>query len=67
MVTAPASFLTSKNTKYLLGFLCSKFTNYFVEQNEDKTDAGDIMLNIQSFERIFLPPLLPPPNPSFNK
>ncbi len=55
MITAPASFLTGKNLNYILGILCSKYTNYYVEQTSDKTGAGDIMLNIQSFERIKLP------------
>ena len=63
MLTAPASFLTGKNLNYILGFLCSKFTNYFVEQNSDKTGAGDIMLNVQSFEKIPLPPITPSNQP----
>ncbi|MCB4205522.1 BREX-1 system adenine-specific DNA-methyltransferase PglX [Deferribacterales bacterium Es71-Z0220] len=57
MITAPASFLTGKHLNYILGFLCSQFTNYYVEQTSDKTGAGDIMLNVQSFERIKLPPI----------
>ncbi len=57
MVTAPASLLTGSNLKYILGFLCSSFTNYFVENNADKTGAGDILLNVQSFEKIPIPPI----------
>jgi hypothetical protein len=57
IVTAPASFLTGHHLIYILGFLCSRFTNYIVEQISDKTGAGDIMLNVQSFERIPLPPI----------
>jgi len=59
MVTAPASFLTGENINYILGFLCSKFTNYYVQQTSDKTGAGDIMLNVQSFEKIIIPPITP--------
>ena len=54
-VTAPAAFLTSNYNKYLLAFLQSKFTLYFVLNNSDSTGAGDVMLNIQSLKRIPIP------------
>jgi hypothetical protein len=54
-VTAPAALLTSKCNKYLLSLLQSKFTEYFVLNNSDSTGAGDVMLNVQSIERIPLP------------
>jgi len=57
MITAPASFMTSAHNKYILGFLCSNFTFYFILKNADKTGAGDVMLNIQSFEKIPIPPI----------
>lgn len=59
MVTAPASFLTGNQINYILGVLCSRFTSYYVAQTSDKTGAGDIMLNVQSFERIKIPPITP--------
>ena len=46
MLTAPASFLTGNHLEYILGVLCSKYTNYYVEQTADKTGAGDIMLSL---------------------
>jgi hypothetical protein len=55
MITAPASFMTSAHNKYILGFLCSNFTFYFILKNADKTGAGDVMLNVQSFEKIPIP------------
>ena len=54
-VTAPAAFLTSVHNKYLLAFLQSKFTFYFVLNNSDSTGAGDVMLNVQSIKRIPVP------------
>ena len=54
-LTAPASFITSKNNLYILGFLCSAFTRYYIYNNSDTTGAGDIMLNIQSLEKIPIP------------
>ncbi|EGD33590.1 type IIS restriction enzyme R and M protein [Capnocytophaga sp. oral taxon 338] len=55
-VTAPASFITSKNSLYyILGFLCSSFAKYFIYNNSDTTGAGDIMLNIQSLVKIPIP------------
>jgi hypothetical protein len=63
MLTAPASFLTGSNLNFILGVLCSKYTNYYVEQTSDKTGAGDIMLNVQSFERIKIPPITPSNEP----
>ena len=56
-LTAPASLITSEINFYILGFLCSKFAKYFIFQNSDTTGAGDIMLNIQSLERIPIPKL----------
>jgi len=56
-LTAPASFMTSNCNRYILGFLCGSFTKYFIYQNSDKTGAGDVMLNIQSFEKIPIPPI----------
>lgn len=63
MLTAPASFLTGNNLNFILGVLCSKYTTYYVEQTSDKTGAGDIMLNVQSFERIKIPPITPTNKP----
>jgi len=57
MISAPASFMTSNFNKYIIGFLCSSFTFYFVLNNADKTGAGDVMLNVQSFEKIPVPPI----------
>ena len=57
MISAPASFMTSNFNKYILGLLCSSFTFYFVLNNADKTGAGDVMLNVQSFEKIPIPPI----------
>ncbi|MCS7019720.1 MAG: Eco57I restriction-modification methylase domain-containing protein, partial [Bernardetiaceae bacterium] len=57
-LTAPASFLSSNTqitTRYLLGMLQSSFSKYFVSKNSDTTGAGDIMLNIQSIEKLFIP------------
>ncbi|HOO15331.1 MAG TPA: N-6 DNA methylase [Candidatus Marinimicrobia bacterium] len=63
MITAPASFMTSFNNKYILGFLYSKFVLYFILKNADKTGAGDVMLNVQSFEKIPIPPITPSNQP----
>lgn len=63
MLTAPASFLTGNYINYILGVLCCRFTNHYVEQTSDKTGAGDIMLNVQSFERIKIPPITPTNEP----
>lgn len=57
MISAPASFMTSNYNRYILGILCSSFTLYFVLKNADKTGAGDVMLNVQSFEKIPIPPI----------
>ncbi|HOP50115.1 MAG TPA: hypothetical protein PK887_05775, partial [Ignavibacteriales bacterium] len=57
LISAPASFMTSNFNKYIIGFLCSSFTFYFVLNNADKTGAGDVMLNVQSFEKIPVPPI----------
>ncbi len=57
LVTAPASFMTSEYNKYILGVLCSNFAKYYIYEHSDKTGAGDIMLNVQSFEKIPIPPI----------
>ncbi|MEN6568499.1 MAG: N-6 DNA methylase [Rikenellaceae bacterium] len=57
LITAPASFMTSTRNKYIMGFLCSKYSLYFILKNSDKTGAGDVMLNVQSFEKIPIPPI----------
>jgi hypothetical protein len=55
-ITAPASFITSDcYNLYILGFLCSSYAKYFIYNNSDTTGAGDIMLNIQSLERLPIP------------
>jgi hypothetical protein len=54
-ITAPASFITSNQNLYLLGFLCSSFAKYYILNNSDTTGAGDIMLNIQSLSNIPVP------------
>ena len=54
-ITAPASFMTSKYNRYILGNLLSVFVKYFIYKNADRTGAGDIMLNVQSFEQIPIP------------
>ena len=57
-VSAPACFLNAGNhemTITLLGFLHSKFALYFILENSDTTGAGDVMLNIQSFELLPFP------------
>ncbi len=53
-LTAPASFITSEYNLYILGFLCSSYAKYYI-YNSDTTGAGDIMLNIQSLEKIPIP------------
>jgi hypothetical protein len=58
-LTAPASFITSIDNLYILGILCSSYAKYFIYNNSDTTGAGDIMLNIQSLEKLPLPKLLP--------
>lgn len=54
-ITAPASFITSEYNLYILAFLCSSYCKYFIYNNSDTTGAGDIMLNIQSLEKIPIP------------
>jgi hypothetical protein len=56
-LTAPASFITSDNNLFLLGVLCSSYAKYFIYNNSDTTGAGDIMLNIQSLEKLPVPKL----------
>ncbi|HDP76213.1 MAG TPA: hypothetical protein ENN49_10200 [Bacteroidales bacterium] len=67
MISAPASFMTSNFNKYILGLLCSSFTFYFVLKNADKTGAGDVMLNVQSFQKIPLPPITSTTEPIVNQ
>jgi restriction endonuclease S subunit len=56
-LAAPASFITSDNNLFLLGILCSSYAKYFIYNNSDTTGAGDIMLNIQSLEKLPIPML----------
>jgi hypothetical protein len=54
-LTAPASFIISEDNLFLLGILCSSYAKYFIYNNSDTTGAGDIMLNIQSLEKLPIP------------
>jgi restriction endonuclease S subunit len=56
-LSAPACFFTSFNVnlKYLLAVLCSSYAKYFIYNNSDTTGAGDVMLNIQSLEKLPIP------------
>src|SRR5690606_31206036 len=54
-LTAPASFITSDYNLYILAFLSSSYGKYFIYNNSDTTGAGDIMLNIQSLEKVPVP------------
>jgi len=57
-VSAPACFLNAgdhERTITLIGFLHSKFALYFILENSDTTGAGDVMLNVQSFELLPFP------------
>ncbi len=54
-LTAPASFITSDFNPYILAFLSSSFGKFYIYNNSDTTGAGDIMLNIQSLEKIPIP------------
>ncbi|MCU7543285.1 TaqI-like C-terminal specificity domain-containing protein [Riemerella anatipestifer] len=54
-ITAPASFINSDFNLYILAFLSSSYGKYFIYNNSDTTGAGDIMLNIQSLEKIPIP------------
>ena len=54
-ITAPASFITSDFNLYILTFLSSSYGKYYIYNNSDTTGAGDIMLNIQSLEKIPIP------------
>ena len=51
-ISAPSSFMTSIYNKYIIAILSSNLIKYFIYKNSDKTGAGDIMLNVQSFEQI---------------
>jgi type II restriction/modification system DNA methylase subunit YeeA len=54
-ISAPSSFMTSTYNKYIIAILSSNLIKYFIYKNSDKTGAGDIMLNVQSFEQIPIP------------
>ena len=54
-LAAPASFITSNHNLYLLGFLCSSFSKYYILNNSDTTGMGDVMLSIQSLSSIPIP------------
>ena len=55
-VSAPGAFISSeKYNKYLLAFLQSNYGKYFFYKYSDRTGAGDIMLNIQSVEKLLVP------------
>ena len=54
-LTAPASFITSDFNLYILAFLSSSFGKFYIYNNSDTTGAGDVMLNIQSLEKIPIP------------
>ena len=54
-VSAPSSFITSNCNEYLLGILSSSVTRYYIYKYSDKTGAGDVMLSIQSLEKIPIP------------
>lgn len=54
-LTAPASFINSNFNPFILAFLQSQYGKYFIYNNSDTTGAGDIMLNIQSLEKIPIP------------
>jgi hypothetical protein len=54
-ITAPACFFSGNNLEYLLAILCSSYAKYFIYNNSDTTGAGDIMLNIQSLEKLPIP------------
>lgn len=47
--------MTSTYNKYIIAILSSNLIKYFIYKNSDKTGAGDIMLNVQSFEQIPIP------------
>ncbi len=55
LLSAPSSFITSNSNTYILAFLSSSTIQYFIYHNSDTTGAGDIMLNIQSLEKIPIP------------
>lgn len=55
VISAPSSFFVSKKNKYFVGILNSSLIRYFIYNYSDKTGAGDIMLNVQSLEKIPIP------------
>lgn len=55
IISAPSSFFVSNINKYFVGILNSKLVKYFIYKYSDKTGAGDIMLNVQSLEKIPIP------------
>jgi len=56
-ISAPACFSISGHNKYVLGVLSSAVIKYYILKYSDKTGAGDVMLNIQSFERLPITPI----------
>ena len=55
IISAPSSFFVSNINKYFVGILNSKLIKYFIYKYSDRTGAGDIMLNVQSLEKIPIP------------
>ena len=55
IISAPSSFFISNMNKYFVGILNSKLIKYFIYKYSDRTGAGDIMLNVQSLEKIPIP------------
>ena len=55
VISAPSSFFVSKMNKYFVGILNSFLIRCFIYKYSDKTGAGDIMLNVQSLEKLPIP------------
>lgn len=55
IISAPSSFFISNMNKYFVGILNSKLIKYFIYKYSYRTGAGDIMLNVQSLEKIPIP------------